>query len=364
MSFNDFDRKMERRFGRYVIHNLSLALIICYFFGYLMYFINASFLQYLTLNPYAIVHGQIWRLFTWVIIPPETSNIFFFLIMLLFYYSIGTALERTWGAWKYNVYIFSGLLFTIFGSFIMMGVAYFLNGNAIEAMGAEQYFTAASFYFSTYYINMSIFLAYAVTFPNMQVLLMFIIPVRVKWLGWIYAAFLAYDFFTDNFIVRIAIGASLLNFIVLWIQSRNWRRVDPREIKRKYDFRRGVKTGNWHRGEDGWMHASGSASGRAADNGSFRGESAGAGQNPGTAAGDNVIHHDFRKAVHRCAVCGRTELDDPNLEFRYCSKCQGSYEYCMDHIFTHIHVRAGDPTCFDKDGHVRMIPRSGADSGK
>ena len=60
----------------------------------------------------------------------------------------------------------------------------------------------------------------------------------------------------------------------------------------------------------------------------------------------------------RCAVCGRTELDDPNLEFRYCSKCQGNYEYCMDHIFTHIHVRTGDPTCFDKDGHVRMIPKS------
>lgn len=374
MSFDEFDRKMERRLGRYAIRNLSLALIISYFFGYLMYFINADFLNYLTLNPYAIVHGQIWRLITWVIVPPSTDNLFFFLIMLLFYYSIGTALERTWGTWRYNVYIFSGLLFTIFGAFIMMGVAYFVDPGTIAAYGAGTYFANYSRYFSTYYVNMSIFLAYAVTFPDMQVLLMFIIPIRVKWLGVIYAAFLVYDVIFSNFAVRIAIIASLLNFIVLWIRSGSLRRLDPRQMKRQSDYRRGVRTGSWQRGEDGWMHASGN--GKAGGDGRWKdtddvhrtgwkkqssgaGET-GAGAQNGSGADERgrVIHHDFRQPLHRCAVCGRTELDDPNLEFRYCSKCQGNYEYCMDHIFTHIHVRTGDPTCFDKDGHVRMMPKS------
>ena len=373
MSLDEFDRKLERKLGRYAIRNLSLALIISYFFGYLMYFINADFLNYLTLNPYAIVHGQVWRLITWVIVPPSTDNLFFFLIMLLFYYSIGTALERTWGTWRYNVYIFSGLVFTIFGAFIMMGVAYFVDPGTIAAYGAGTYFANYSRYFSTYYVNMSIFLAYAVTFPDMQVLLMFIIPIRVKWLGVIYAAFLAYDVIFSNFAVRIAIIASLLNFIVLWVRSGSLRRLDPRQMKRQSDFRRGVRTGSWQRGEDGWMHASGN--GKAGDEGRRNGTDdarrAGRGQGgetTGTGAGaqngggedgrGRVIHHEFRQPLHRCAVCGRTELDDPNLEFRYCSKCQGNYEYCMDHIFTHIHVRTGDPTCFDRDGHVRMMPKS------
>lgn len=373
MSLDEFDRKLERKLGRYAIRNLSLALIISYFFGYLMYFINADFLNYLTLNPYAIVHGQVWRLITWVIVPPSTDNLFFFLIMLLFYYSIGTALERTWGTWRYNVYIFSGLVFTIFGAFIMMGVAYFVDPGTIAAYGAGTYFANYSRYFSTYYVNMSIFLAYAVTFPDMQVLLMFIIPIRVKWLGVIYAAFLAYDVIFSNFAVRIAIIASLLNFIVLWVRSGSLRRLDPRQMKRQSDFRRGVRTGSWQRGEDGWMHASGNgkAGNEGRRNGTDDARRAGRGQGgetTGTGAGaqngggedgrGRVIHHEFRQPLHRCAVCGRTELDDPNLEFRYCSKCQGNYEYCMDHIFTHIHVRTGDPTCFDRDGHVRMMPKS------
>lgn len=373
MSLDEFDRKLERKLGRYAIRNLSLALIISYFFGYLMYFINADFLNYLTLNPYAIVHGQVWRLITWVIVPPSTDNLFFFLIMLLFYYSIGTALERTWGTWRYNVYIFSGLVFTIFGAFIMMGVAYFVDPGTIAAYGAGTYFANYSRYFSTYYVNMSIFLAYAVTFPDMQVLLMFIIPIRVKWLGVIYAAFLVYDVIFSNFAVRIAIIASLLNFIVLWVRSGSLRRLDPRQMKRQSDFRCGVRTGSWQRGEDGWMHASGNgkAGNEGRRNGTDDARRAGRGQGgetTGTGAGaqngggedgrGRVIHHEFRQPLHRCAVCGRTELDDPNLEFRYCSKCQGNYEYCMDHIFTHIHVRTGDPTCFDRDGHVRMMPKS------
>lgn len=237
MRYNDFDRKMERKFGRYAIRNLSLALILCYACGYLIQFINSSFLNYLSLDPYAIVHGQIWRLITWIIIPPDSSNIFFVLIMMLFYYSIGTALERTWGTWKYNTYIFSGILFTILGAFVMMAWAYLTQGEILQSLGASSYFTYYARAFSTYYVNMSIFLAYAVTFPNMRVLFMFFIPIKVKWLGIVYAGFLVYDMIVSGAPVRIAILCSLLNFILLWVRSRDWNRVNPKEMKRRRDWK-------------------------------------------------------------------------------------------------------------------------------
>ena len=103
--------KFEKKFGKYAIKNISLVLILFYACGYLINWINPGFLNYLTLNPYAILHGQIWRLVTWLIIPPEGFD-FFTLIMLYFYYSIGTTLERTWGTYRYNLYLFLGVIFT------------------------------------------------------------------------------------------------------------------------------------------------------------------------------------------------------------------------------------------------------------
>jgi hypothetical protein len=325
---------LERKFGRYAIKNLSLALILCYGCGYLIYAINKEFLNYLTLNPYAILHGQIWRLITWLIVPPDTSNIFFVLIMLFFYYSIGTALERTWGTWRYNVYIFSGILFTAAGSFLMMGMAYLFYGSTIAAYGADMFFATYAAVFSTYYVNMSIFLAYAVTFPDMQVLFMFIIPVKVKYLGIIYAVFLGVEAVQSNFAVRIAIVASLLNFLLLWLRSRDWNRINPREVKRRQDFKRAVQ----NRGKTARPAPGNGASGTA--------QAAPMRQKNSYPGG----------ALHRCAVCGRTELTNPELEFRYCSKCEGNYEYCTDHIWTHIHVKNGDRSSFDANGNVKIRP--------
>ena len=176
--------KWERKFGKYAIRNLSLVLILCYVTGYVIQLINGNFLMYLTLDPYKILHGQIWRIFTWIIIPPEGISLFT-LLMLYFYYSIGTSLERTWGTWRYNVYLFSGMLFTVLGSFIWLGVLYLTAGGMsgeITALISRN----GSLFFSTYYINMSIFLAFAATFPEVQVRLMFVIPIKVKVLGIIY----------------------------------------------------------------------------------------------------------------------------------------------------------------------------------
>ncbi len=286
----------EKKFGKYAIKNISLVLILFYACGYLINWINPVMFNYLTLNPYAILFkGQIWRLITWLIIPPENFS-FFTLIMLYFYYSIGTTLERTWGTYRYNLYLFLGIIFTAVGAFAMMGFVYLFQKDILFAMGAENYFAVLSTMFSTYYVNMSIFLAFAATFPDMQVLLFFFIPIKVKILGIIYGVLLVYEFIAGvgnkylNAANRFVIGASLLNFIVFFLTSRNMIHMSPKQVKRRQEFKREVK-------------------------------------------------QSAKITRHKCAICGRTEETNPELEFRFCSKCDGNYEYCQDHLFTHAHVK-------------------------
>ena len=280
----------EKKFGKYAIKNLSLTLIMCYAAGYLIEMVLPGLFYFLTLNPYAIIHGQVWRLVTWILIPPDSSNLFFVLLMLYFYYSLGTSLERTWGTYRYNVYIFSGMLFTIIGSFLMMGYCYLVRPADMVAYGPSVFFSAVSPLFSTYYVNMSIFLAFAATFPEVQVLLMFIIPIKVKVLGIIYGVMLIANFIQGSAYSRFAMAASLFNFVVFWITSKNHIHMSPKQVKRRQEYQREVK------------------------------------RNTGV-------------TKHKCAICGRTELDSPDLEFRFCSKCNGNYEYCQEHLFTHQHVK-------------------------
>lgn len=276
----------EKKFGKYAISNLSMILILCYVLGYFIQLINADFLLYLTLDPYAILHGQIWRLFTWIIMPPSSLNPFT-IIMLLFYYNIGTSLEHTWGVYRYNVYLLSGMLFTILGSFVWLGIQFFLTGSA----GLKETSLIVSLLFSTYYVNMSIFLAFAATFPEVQVLLMFLIPVKVKWLGILDGLVLLYDFlFAGGLVTRIVIASSLLNFVIFFLTSRSHIHMTPKQMKRRAEFRQDIRRNS-------------------------------------------------RVTKHKCAICGQTEDDDPNLEFRFCSKCNGNYEYCQQHLFSHTHVK-------------------------
>lgn len=287
----------EKKFGKYAIRNLSVVLVICYAIGYMIEMIAPSILFYLTLNPYAILHGQIWRLVSWILIPPEESNIFFTLIMLYFYCSIGTTLERTWGTYRYNVYLFGGMLFTIAGSFLLMGYCYIMQidiptmGRILTLNTPYEYFNLISKMFSTYYINMSIFLAFAATFPDHSVLLMFIIPIKVKWLGIIYGVMLLISFLQGDIYSKFVIAASLMNFIVFFFTSRNMMHLNPKQIRRRQEFKRDVK-----RGSSGITK-------------------------------------------HKCAICGRTEADSPGMQFRFCSKCDGNYEYCEEHLYTHTHVK-------------------------
>ena len=275
-----FTGNFEKKFGKYAIKNLSLVLIICYACGYVFELIAPGIFQYLYLNPYLILfHGQVWRLITWVIVPPSSFD-FFTLLMLYFYYSLGTTLERTWGTYRYNVYIFSGILFTILGAFLLFGFG-LLEGKLLVGNMVN---------FSTYYVNMSIFLAFAATYPNMQILLFFFIPIRIKILGIIYGALLLYEFLAGRVDMKFVIAASLMNFIVFFITGRGKVHMTPRQAKRRQEFKREVKKTT-------------------------------------------------RVTRHKCAICGRTEETNPELEFRFCSKCDGNYEYCQDHLFTHTHVK-------------------------
>ena len=206
-------------------------IILFYVAGYLINILAPQAYGFLTLEPFMIFHyGQVWRLVSWVLIPPPTGNIIFMLIMVVLYYQLGTALERTWGAFRFNVYIFGGMIFTVLGA-LLLYVIYGVN-----------------------------------------------------------AALIIYSMIISSWGGRVAIIASILNFLIFFFSTRNYRSVSPKEVHRKRTYHRQV-------------------------------------QQP--------------KGVtrHKCAICGRTELDDPNLEFRFCSKCNGNYEYCQDHLFTHEHVK-------------------------
>ena len=170
-----------------------------------------------------------------------------------------------------------------------MGYSYLFNSELIALMGEEFFFLTMSVYFSTYYVNMSIFLAFAATFPEVQVLLMFIIPIKVKWLGILYGVLLAVNLFRVMYSAVLQ-WSSLLNFVVFWLTSRGRIHMSPKQVKRRQEFKREVR------------------------------RSSGV-------------------TKHKCAICGRTEQDSPDLEFRFCSKCEGNYEYCQDHLFTHQHVK-------------------------
>lgn len=306
----------ERKYGRYAVRDLSLKLIILYLVGYAVYFISPQILYYMTLNPYAIVQGQIWRLVSWIMIPPSVSNIFFIAIMLFFYYSIGTSLERVWGTWRYNVFIFTGILLTVASAFVWMGFSY-LTG-AVAGIGAQNYFGYYSLAFSTYYINMGIFFAYALTFPDAVVLMFFIIPMKVKWLGLLDVAYLAYEFFISPAATRFAILATFLNIGLLYLRFKGPVRMHS----------------GFHRGGMQRIFGNGNPTGA--------GSRTGAGKAPGTYNGNRRQTQNAGRVVHRCAICGRTQEDAPDLEFRYCSKCEGGQEYCQDHLFTHVHVKAGE----------------------
>ena len=243
---------------------------------------NYSASMMLMFRPDLILQGQVWRLVTFVFVSGRGGsgfiNVLFFLISTFFYYQIGTALEHQWGTTRFNVFYFFGVILNI------------LIGFAFSA-GV-----------SMYYVNMSMFFSFATLYPDMQVLLYGIIPLKVKWLAWLDAALFAYEIVMNllggYFAYALLPLVAMLNYFVFF-----WDDILALFGRKKASVR--------HR------------------------------TNPQTV--------NFKKAqkeiqerkgyLHKCSVCGVTDADDPDMEFRYCSKCNGYYCYCMDHINNHTHVQ-------------------------
>ena len=157
--------KLERKIGRYAVPNLMLYIIIMYGAGYVLYLVNPAFYaQYLCLNAQAILHGQVWRIITFIIQPPSYSLIWM-LVALSLYYFIGKELERAWGTFRFNLYFFAGVLFHVIAAILV----YVLTGLVLPL--------------GTGYLNMSLFLVYAAMNPNAQFMLYFIIPVKCQMAG-------------------------------------------------------------------------------------------------------------------------------------------------------------------------------------
>lgn len=285
-------QKLERKYSRYAIPNLMYYVILFYIVGFVMQLIIPGLYEtYFSLDVNAILRGQVWRCVTFLIQPPSSRPLFMVFALYL-YYVIGRELEYAWGSFRFNFYFFMGVLFHILAAF----VSYFILHYSLPL--------------GTYYLNMSLFFAYAAIYPNQQFYLFMIIPVKVKWLAWIDAAYFGYTIlqaFLPNqgghpyygFVYQaLALEAfvSLLNFLIFFIMTRNVKRYSPKEVRRRASYAKAVKEAK---------------------------------VNPNAPKG----------VKHRCTVCGRTELDDPNLEFRYCSKCNGNHEYCQDHLFTHEHIK-------------------------
>ena len=234
------------------------------------------------LSPYAILHGQVWRLVTFIFLPMD-YNPFFLVISLYFYYWMGNLLENYWGTPKFTIYYLSGIVLSILGAFI----AYFL-GNFPFITGLH-------------YVNMAMFLAYAALAPDAQVLLFFIIPVKIKWLAWLDLAYFAYEVISSigygDWGSALMPVVALLNFVVFFWpyfskKARVQRSARSRQATR---FRQTVKASQQPKGY-----------------------------------------------THKCCVCGKTDADYPNMSFRYCSRCAGYHCFCEDHIFNHVHFTEDD----------------------
>ena len=287
-------RSLRSRFERFCfqhrnagIPNLMLYIVIGSALVYLVNLFDRNQILFYALcfNKELILRGQVWRLITYPLVF-DAGNLLFTAISLLCYYSLGRAMENLWGTLRFNLYYLTGI--------VMMDVFCMIFGGQA----------------SVYYLNMSLFLSYATLYPDAQFLFLFIIPVR----AWIFALLdliiVLVGLFTYPFPYNIFPIIALANYFlffgkdVLNVVPISWR-ANARRLFRK----RGKKTK--------------------------------AKPIPFPNAGSYEASTASVKApyTHRCTVCGRTDVTNPELEFRYCSKCKGYYCYCEEHINNHAHIQ-------------------------
>ena len=278
-------KNLRNRFERFCyknrhvgVPNLMLYITLGSAIVYLLSMFDRSYTLYnaLCFSRELILKGQLWRLFTYVF-TYDAGNILLTAVVLFCYYSIGRAMENVWGTLRFNLFYISGVL--------LMDVFCLIFGGWADIS----------------YLNMSLFLSYATMYPDARFLFLFIIPVK----AWIFAlidlALTAYSvisltaagLFPYSLFPLVALGNYFLFFgrDVVNVIPLSWRR---------------------------------------------RSRPAAAQQNKGPIPFRSQPQQpDF---THRCTVCGRTDVTNPELEFRYCSRCSGYHCYCEDHISDHTHV--------------------------
>ncbi len=233
--------------------------------------INSVLYSYLAFNAAAVLHGQIWRLVSFMLVPYDTSLIG--VISIFFYYWIGNTLEQYWGSGKFTVYVLVNMLLTI------------VLGFALHFLGYSISMTAT-------YIYLAMFFAFAVYFPDVQVLFMMIIPIKMKYLAYLDAVLFALAVIRNPFPINLVPVFAVLGFL-LFCGGELFGRLPKRASAQTVNFRRESER----------------------------------------------IRREQRDALyhHKCSVCGRTDTEYPDLQFRYCSRCAGYHCFCEDHINNHIH---------------------------
>ena len=225
----------------------------------------------------AVLRGEIWRVFTYVLIPSYSGIALFF--FLLFYFWLGETMERQWGSAKFTIYYLSGTLLTAI-AVLLAGV---ISGVNYRMAGGD-------------YVSQSLLFAYAMTYPDTIVRVMYIIPIKMKWLAWLEGAFFALgvisSLFAGQWASAIIPVVALLNFFVFFSPDfhRKADEVRARNRPQAVQFRKAVQTQQKERGYN-----------------------------------------------HKCCICGKTDTDYPDMQFRYCSKCAGYHCFCEEHIFNHVH---------------------------
>ena len=268
------------------IPNLMLYIVLGSAVVYVMSQMSGNYLLYnlLCFDRTAILHGQIWRLVTYPL-TYSAGNLLLTAVSLLCYYSLGRAMENIWGTLKFNLFYLTGVL--------MMDVFCMIFGGRA----------------SVAYLNLSLFLSYATLYPDANFLLFFIIPIR----AWVFALFdlvlVLVDLVSVPFPYNLFSVISLANYFlffgkdVLNVIPLSWRANARRAVHRKPKQKQ-AKVIQFDSGSYEASHATPQA-----------------------------------PYTHRCTVCGRTDVSNPELEFRYCSRCKGYYCYCQDHINNHTHIQ-------------------------
>ena len=286
--------KLERKLGRYAVPNLSRYFVGAIVLGYVLSMLSPGFTDWISYDVSAILHGQIWRLFTWIFMP-TTSLDFFGLLFLLCVLMWGSSLESMLGTFRMNVFLWGGVILSDVGGILIYVITKLTLG------------TGASIYLSTYYILMSMLLALAICMPEGEVRLYFVLPIKMKWMLVFELLYLAYIVF-NTFETMIAYAnGTWLGWVLGLVQSSQIILA----VANMFLFFWASKT-----------HISRKQKKRQRE---FRAQFS----NPRPGSGISQ---------HKCVICGRTELTNPELQFRYCSKCTGNKEYCQDHLFTHTHM--------------------------